>query len=193
MESNFSDARQAVERTCPHCGGILLGREIPKFEDYERRVAARLGGRLPVSGEELVDVIDCKPFPSLTFQVKYSNCGYQRRGRKAHYTTRYWTWHQHKWSDELPDYYILAGVGLAGDEHWFVLRRQTFAEFSGCTKKNGDGGRILQSVTNRYRKNGSPPLLNRLFRHECKFDELAAEVQRQERLKDLTATAGVVP
>jgi hypothetical protein len=174
-----------MEFTCPNCGCTIPLPEIARFQTYEIRVASILNGECAPPFTPHYDVHNCATFPSLTFQVKYSELGYPRRNtiKGKTYQQQVWTWNAAKWSDDAPDYFVLCGIGSnALDETWFLVDRVTFKRFSSA---NGVGGRILQANNNRYQRSrgGTGRItgrLTRLFQYECKLEDVIEAVQKRE-------------
>jgi hypothetical protein len=155
---------------------------LRKFQTYEIRVAQWLDGSMPAIGEQDVDVWQCTPFPTLTFQVKYSNMGAATGGMR-------WTWHAAKFRPDAPDYFILCGICEDTTEAWFVLPRRAMLAHSGS---NGKGGLILQGNPQQFSRRGqsarSPGYIheNTIWRYHCPDpSNMIAHVQHQETLLQL--------
>lgn len=123
-----------------------------RFEDYESKVASWLDGELPPQHTPAFDVYHCKAFPSLTFQVKYANF-YKYGGSAARHMSSQWVFHQAKWHDVFPHYFVLFGISEDGSESCFCMDRHTFKKHAAVSQKRG--GRIMQVSPNRVVTRGS--------------------------------------
>lgn len=186
--NNFDNAQANASFVCPHCGETIIDTPLRQFQTYEVKVARWLKGQIPAIGEPNFDVWQCEPFPSLTFQVKFSNLGQPKRGVRMN-GQKVWTWAQHKLRDGQPDYFVLCGVAEDDRENWFVLPRRAFLEHSGS---NGKGGLFMQGNPQQFSRRGqsrrSPGYLheNTIWKYQCADPEKMIEhVLHQEELGQL--------
>lgn len=186
--NNFASAMTVANFVCPHCGELIIDTPLRQFQTYEIKVARWLNGSIPGIGEPDFDVWQCEPFPSLTFQVKFSNLGQPKRGVRMN-GQKIWTWQAPKFRPDKPDYFILCGVDEAEKENWFVVPRRAFLAHSGS---NGKGGLFMQGNPAQFSRRGqsrrSPGYLheNTIWRYHCANPEKMIEhVLHQEELHQL--------
>ena len=149
----FKEANAQAEFRCPHCNGLITELPLRKFQIYEIKVANWLSGKLPAIGEPGYDVYDCKPFPALTFQVKFSSVNAPRSSERTR-NQLIWAWyHSANMTPDKPDYFILCGISEDETENWFVMRRDDFIRHSSQTNKKG--ARLLQGLAKHFSLRGA--------------------------------------
>jgi len=172
--------RETAELICPNCGYCLGQQDL--FRVYERKVADWLNGEICASLNPNFDVWKCAEFPGLTFQVKFANI-YHYTGKAKRHRQAAWPFNQHKMNNDGPDYFVLFGVTDEGQEHCFLLSKDTFVEHS---SRNSTGGRIMLMTPNRFSRRGgrgrSYVNENKVWKYEVKNPEenLIGRVQTLE-------------
>ena len=107
---------------CPKCGHIIGYQAF--FQSFEQKVAIWLNGKTAPNSQPGYDVHQCKPFPKLTFQVKYASL-YKFKSPKRAYTDEMWTWVVKYPQPKEPDFFVLFGL-RDQKEFVFLVPRDVF-------------------------------------------------------------------
>lgn len=145
---------ETVQLKCPHCGYVIG--EQAFFQQFETKAAYWLQGEVAPNSTPAFDVWKCKPFPHLTFQVKYAIAHYFDNIR-THNLQITWTWKVKHPNETIPDFFIFFGLDTDERESVFLFSHDEFFRKS-CVTKEGHAYCRVSAKLRSAHKNYTPKI-----------------------------------